>query len=153
MWKWAWEDTPSSSGPSSNTDSESSPQCEEENESDEGESVDPIKSVTNHTVIFKVMGTVKEKRYEQVLEKVASLLDEGKSIPVRVRPEPDNPYDSKALLFECELEHQWRPIGYVVRDAIDAVHDALNKKSLKSSSVGSNTLCTLKAAAQDGMLE
>ena len=42
-----------------------------------------------------------------------------------MRPEPNNPYDSKLVLFECELEHEWRA---VVRDA--AVHDALNKKQI-----------------------
>ena len=62
--------------------------------------------------------------------------------------------DSKPILFECELEHEWRAAGYVVhscqvcerrdwdkagnkynatmvvRDTIDAVHDALNKKQI-----------------------
>lgn len=46
---------------------------------------------TNHAVVFKVMGTVKETWYGKVLEKVAAILDEGKSIPVR---EPDV-YDSE----------------------------------------------------------
>lgn len=75
MWKWAREDTPPSSNTDSENRSESSPQCEEENESDEGESVDPensVKPVTNHIVIFKVTGTVKEKRYEKVLESCIS---------------------------------------------------------------------------------
>ena len=133
LWKWAWEDSPPMSKSDSDTRSESSPQCEED-EPAEGEALDTEEtsgdSVTNHTVVFKVMGTVKEARYEKVLEKIAPLLDEGRSVPVRMRPEPNNPYDSKAMLFECELEHEWRAVGYVVRDALDAVHDALDKKQI-----------------------
>ena len=49
-------------------------------------------------------------------------------MPVRVTPEPDNPFDSNAIKFECQIEDQWRIIGYVVRDALDAVHSAIKKK-------------------------
>lgn len=55
--------------------------------------------VTNHSVVSRSWG----QSYEKILEKVAPLLDEGRSVPVRMRPEPNNPYDSKAILFECEL--------------------------------------------------
>ena len=45
--------------------------------------------MTNHTVVFKVMGTVKEARYEKGLEKIITpLVDEGRSVAVRMRPEP-----------------------------------------------------------------
>ena len=38
--------------------------------------------------------------------------------------------DSKAIAFECNLESEWKIIGYIVREALDAVHDALNKHTI-----------------------
>lgn len=51
-------------------------------------------------------------------------------MPVRPTPKPGNPFDSKAVLFECKLENQWRAIGYVVCEALDAVHHALNNREI-----------------------
>ena len=48
-------------------------------------------------------------------------------IPVRLQPEPNNIRDSKAIAFECCVEDKWSHIGYVVREVLDEVHDAINK--------------------------
>ncbi len=42
-------------------------------------------------------------------------------------PEPTNPVDAHAIAFECKLNDKWQKIGYVVREALDAVHDALQR--------------------------
>lgn len=88
MLVWAWEYSPPGPKSDSDTRSESSPQCEED-EPAEGESLDTEETssdlVTNHTISFKVIGTVKEAWYENVFEKVAPLLDEGRSVPVRAQ--------------------------------------------------------------------
>ena len=38
--------------------------------------------------------------------------------------------DSKAIAFECSLESEWNIIRYIVREALDAVHDALKKHAI-----------------------
>ena len=42
-----------------------------------------------------------------------------------IHHEPDNPMDSKAIALECQIENQWKVIGYVAREALDATHRAL----------------------------
>ena len=37
-------------------------------------------------------------------------------------PEPENPQDSKAIAFKCKVDGKWCVIGYVVREALDVVH-------------------------------
>jgi len=51
------------------------------------------------------------------------------NIPVRLVKEPHNPYDSRAIAFECELEGKWHVIGYVVTDE---VHDAMDQSRIVS---------------------
>lgn len=40
-------------------------------------------------------------------------------------PEPHNPYDKKAIAFVCSIDRKQHRIGYVVRECLDSVHDAL----------------------------
>lgn len=44
--------------------------------------------------------------------------------------EADNPWDDQALVFECFHYNKWNVIGYVVREALDSVHEALEEKRL-----------------------
>ena len=53
-------------------------------------------------------------------------------MPVKVVPEPSNPYDSRAISFQCQLQQKWHTIGYVVREVCDSVHDALSSNSIVS---------------------
>ena len=45
---------------------------------------------------------------------------------VHLTPKPFNMYDSKAVAFECNLDGEWKEIGYVV--ALPEVHAALLEK-------------------------
>ena len=49
---------------------------------------------------------------------------------VRLKLEPENPKDSKAICFECFMDGKWHRIGYVVREALDSVHSALNQSQI-----------------------
>ena len=51
----------------------------------------------------------------------------GCSVPVRIRAEPDNIVDSKAIMFECQLDGKWVKVGYVVKDILDEVHAVLTQ--------------------------
>ena len=43
----------------------------------------------------------------------------------QIKPEPNNPYDSNAIAFECKINDSWQVIGYIVREALTEVHEAL----------------------------
>jgi len=48
------------------------------------------------------------------------------TVPVRMRPEPTNIVNSRAIVFECELDGKWSKIGYVVSDILYEVHAAIS---------------------------
>lgn len=52
----------------------------------------------------------------------------------RLMPEPTNPVDSQAIAFESEIDGVWHVIGYVVKEALSDVHDALAAKKVISVS-------------------
>ena len=47
---------------------------------------------------------------------------------MRMRPEPTNIFDSRAIVFECESENKWKKIGYVVTEILEPVHAATRPK-------------------------
>ncbi len=51
-----------------------------------------------------------------------------KEVQVQLKPEKDNPRNARALAFICKIDDEWQRIGYVVEEALDAVHTALDKK-------------------------
>jgi len=60
-----------------------------------------------------------------------ALLKENLKVQVKLQPEPDNRYDSKAIAFLCKIDESgWVRIGYVVREVLDEVHEAINKKKI-----------------------
>ena len=123
VWKWSWED---------DGEAEATTQSEPE---DHSESLSSDAETDTHSLVFKCMGSNKEVRYQETLKKAAELQDKGESVPVRVHPEPDNPVDSKAIAFECQINNEWKVIGYVVREALPAVHKALADKVIADVSI------------------
>ena len=57
-----------------------------------------------------------------------TLLEQGKQVPVKIVPQPDNQYDSKVITFRCKVDSMWHKIRYMVREALDDVHRALVQK-------------------------
>ena len=52
---------------------------------------------------------------------------------MRLQPEPDNPVDNNAIVFVCQVvPDQWERIGYVVKEACDDVHEAINRNKILS---------------------
>ena len=51
-----------------------------------------------------------------------------------MQPEPENPFDSLAIAFRCEVDSSWHTIGYVVKEALDDVHGALSAKKITAVS-------------------
>ena len=46
-------------------------------------------------------------------------------VPVELRAEPENPVDPNAIAFMCNIGDCFKRVGYVVREAQGAVHNAL----------------------------
>ena len=49
-----------------------------------------------------------------------------------LRKEPTNPKDSRAVAFDCKVDKYWELIGYVVKEAVESVHHALDSNLVVS---------------------
>ena len=78
--------------------------------------------------------TTKEDRYQETLARIAQLRNAGQEILCRLQPEPENPFDSLAIVFRCEVDSSWHTIGYVVKEALDDVHEAILAKKITAVS-------------------
>lgn len=103
----------------------------ESDEQDELESTSSTRST--HTITFKRIGAVHDGRSQDILQTARDRIQQGHVIPVRMKPEPDNMFDEKAIAFECNVYGEWTRIGYVVTEVLDEVHDAMKKKKLIST--------------------
>ena len=57
-------------------------------------------------------------------------------VPVMIVSKPKiNQFDSKAIGFKCQIEDKWHRIGYVVREALDDVHHALQGNNVMFAGV------------------
>ena len=87
---------------------------------------DAVANPLKFTGTFKCIGTQHDMHAQNILSKVSQMLRNGQEVPVNVYPEPDNPYDANAIAFKCWVDDKWHRIRYVVREALDCVHDALH---------------------------
>jgi len=53
------------------------------------------------------------------------LMEDGHVISVQLIPEPENPFDPRAIAFVCQVDGKGHRIGYVVKEVQDVVHSAL----------------------------
>lgn len=102
-----------------------------EDEDEDGESKNGKTAIT-HTVVFKCIGASRDPACQQVLAMASQQLKQGKNVEVQLQMEPTNAFDSRAVQIVCKLNDKWERIGYVVREALDAVHDAINKNEICS---------------------
>ena len=84
------------------------------------------------TVTFKCIGVTRDPMYQDCLKTVSGLLQAGTTVPVKVIPEPNNPFDSRALAFQCLIDNKWQVIGYVIKELCDIVHEAIADSSIIS---------------------
>ena len=133
IWRWVWVE-----------ESETSTNCEQCSESDtclstkgmsdgsNDEVIDAVSSIT-HSVVFKCIGTHKEAHYQDLLSLVAKIMEEGRTVSVRLQKEPQNPVDAQAIAFQCKVKDKWERIGYVVQEVLEAVHDAMDDQKIVSA--------------------
>ena len=133
IWKWDWIDDNFKGGIESSTMSdiqvipETPPQIDSDDESKlaDGAMALDLCSQMTHTVTFKCIGTTKETQYQERLKQIAQLRDRGLQVSCRLKPEPDKPFDSNAIAFKCQIDGTWQVIGYIVREAVNEVHEDL----------------------------
>ena len=85
------------------------------------------------TVTFKCIGVTRDSSYQKCLKTVSGLLQAGTIVPIKVVPEPNNPFDSRALAFQCLLDNTWQVVGYLIKELCDIVHEALTNDSIVST--------------------
>ncbi len=83
-----------------------------------------------HTIVFKCIGASRDSQSQASLQTARGVIASGGTVPVRMRPEPTNIVDSRAIVFEHEIEKKWKTIGYVVTDILDHVHVAISSGSI-----------------------
>lgn len=85
-----------------------------------------------HTVVFKCIGSNRDARCQAVLRQARDRMLSRWTVLVRMRPEPTNIADSRAIVFECELGDNWEKIGYVVTEILDEVHQVMLRNLIMS---------------------
>lgn len=85
------------------------------------------------TVTFKCIGVTRDPVYQAALNSASKLLQEGLTVPVKLVPEPNNTFDSRAISFQCYIDNSWKTIGYVVKEVCENVHEALQSNSVVST--------------------
>ena len=111
IWKWDWIDDNLEGGTESSTTSDiqvipkTPPQIDNDDESIRAGGAMALDLCTQmtHTVTFKCIGTTKETQYQERLKRIAQLRDRGLQVSCQLKSEPDNPLDSHAIAFECQI--------------------------------------------------
>ena len=105
------------------------PESTEESSESEKEDSGPC---VPHTIVFKCIGAARDTLSQAALRCARDRMLHGWTVPVRMRPEPTNIADSRAIVFECELDTKWEKIGYVVSEILDEVHIAMTRNLIMS---------------------
>ena len=93
---------------------------------------DGDQSIEESCVAFKCIGVTRDSLYQTVLQQVKYRMKDGETVQVKLKPEPDNPYDTRAIAFQCLHQDTWQTIGYVVIEACEEVHTAIEERKIIS---------------------
>lgn len=126
IWQWLWVGDVDHVSESSEDIRALSPSLESSSaRSSRHSSNNSNQQIGLHSIIFKCIGCIHARQRQDVLEEVSELLSKNEEVPVNIHPEPENKQDSQAIAFKCYLRDSWHVIGYIVREALDDVHDAI----------------------------
>ena len=132
LWEWEWIEDMELFEPSIESQEDSDHDSQNSTDSEVPPSRVASSIPVTHTITFKCIGTVRSPAYQNSLKKVCQLRTEGHEVPVNIYCEPENPVDSKAIAFKCQIADEWHTIGYVVSEALDAVHMAIRNQDIVS---------------------
>ena len=141
IWQWEWTDTNDVESDEESTTSitiipDTPPPVSDSEEDD----CDPAFSigyspVVTHTATFKCIGCTKDTSYQEILARISQLRNRHEEVACKLVPEPDNPCDSRAIAFKCNVGGKWHTIGYVVREALNEVHEAISARTITTVSI------------------
>ena len=77
-----------------------------------------VQSKETSTVNFKCIGVTRDALYQETLKKAVLATKERKSVCVRLTTQPDNPYDSNAVAFECQVDGSWGCLDMLSRNFV-----------------------------------
>ena len=145
---WEWQDY-------CNNDSEEPEEHEDPAESYQSEDEpDPFDSgFVTHTITFKCICASREDKQQETLQAAAKCIKEGKEVPIRLQPEPENPVDCTTIAFQCCVHNDSSRVGYVVQEALPEVHDAIQKHEIVSVRLHGLNFCCAGAAVDLGFME
>lgn len=85
-----------------------------------------------YSVDFKCIGVTRDPMYQSVLSRVRDALDSGDTVPVKLVPEPQNPFDSNAIALKCLQDNIWEKFGYLVSEVCGEVLAAITNGDILS---------------------
>lgn len=138
VWKWEWiSDDIDHESEAHDIQPEKS-DCEVVSETDMSSEDCDTQAATGmtHTVTFKCIGANRSPTSQNILKTISELPRNVKDTPVIIVPEPENPVDSEAIAFRAKISDKWHTIGYIVREALPYVHDALKRNVIQSVTFG-----------------
>ena len=90
-----------------------SKECNEDDESDESEETHEACVSTSHCLLFKVLGTCYTAERQKALEESYEYLYEhNRPVFVKLKAEPDNPYDRNAIAVFIMASSENNNVGY-----------------------------------------
>ena len=108
------------------------PSTEDINPTDHSDPED-VADMANHSLVFKCIGSTKDQKYQRALQDARDLIyTKSQTVPVKLVHEDNNPYDTQALAFVCQIRGKHHTIGYVVSELLDEVHGAISNGSIVS---------------------
>ena len=117
-------------------------ECNEDDESDESEETCEACVSTSHCLPFKVMGTCYTAERQKALEESYEYLYEhNRPLFVKLKAEPDNPYDRNAIAVYIMASSEYKRVGYLAHELTQFLHPLLNDPSLEVS-VNKIRFCT-----------
>ena len=103
---------------------------EDHNESSGSEKSQGHVTCTCHTDIVNIMGSVKEKRYQDALAQVQDAMNKNRTVPVQVDYDVGNKKDGNALRVEAWLDNKWKNVGTVKKQKIRKVTYAMQRGTI-----------------------
>ena len=131
IWEWEWVDKDNVTHVSDTVLSHNSIENDESSEMEFGSDTSvSIEELPVYTETFKCIGCQHDLEAQQVLQIVSQMMRNGDIVPVNIFHEPSNRYDSRAMAFKCWIRDEWKRIGYVVKETLDAVHNAKDRSEI-----------------------
>ncbi|XP_064647475.1 uncharacterized protein LOC135500158 [Lineus longissimus] len=106
--------------------------------SDKDEQEEEFRSIT-----FMIKGSTFTKERQEALK-----FHRGKEVETKIENEVDNPVDKNALGIKIQIQGEFRLIGYVPKDRISAVSNAIEKAEIHSIKI-TKIICRYVPAAND----